>query len=355
MKFKGSQDALLNLTRAFSAFSIAIWHFQLLIPMGNLNEISIQDYPFPRVLGFLYTHGFLAVQLFWVISGFVISKAYMTKTWKPRSFLQNRFARLYPLHLLTLLIVATLQHAYRNLQGEYAICEFQDTYHFLLNIFFIPAIGLEEGCSYNAPIWSVSVELISYFAFAILLTLGGKITTTKLAIINCLTLILLIFNPVNLPTHILECGFFFFAGVSLYALQSDSMKFPSYAIVFLLFFLLFKSVKIKLGTLEITESSIPWVLFFGTILVLQDWVNKKLPIWKSLRKVSQRLGDLTYSSYLLQYPLILIWLLVCRIFRINLEPSHLPLLLIGYISSLFMLSYFTFQKFESYWREKLRD
>jgi peptidoglycan/LPS O-acetylase OafA/YrhL len=208
-KSAASQDVLLNLVRVISAFSVAIWHFQLLIPKSNSNRYLINDYPFHRVLGFLYTHGFLAVQLFWAISGFVIAKAYLNKMWEPIRFIRNRFARLYPLHLTTFLIVAILQFAIRDSQGRYAICTHQDSYHFLLNLFFIPAIGLEKGCSFNAPIWSVSVELISYLAFAVLLTLGGKINLFKLIVINFLTLLFLVFNPINLPTHILDVWILF--------------------------------------------------------------------------------------------------------------------------------------------------
>ena len=349
-----SQDVLLNIVRAGSAFSIAIWHFQLLIPKVNPVVILVNDYPFQRVLGFFYTHGFLAVQLFWVISGFVIAKAYLNNIWEPGRFIRNRFARLYPLHFITLLIVAILQLAIRVSLGDYQICTNQDSYHFLLNLFIIPAIGFEKGCSYNAPIWSVSVELISYLVFAVLLTFGGKIKLFKLLVINILTLMLLVSNPINLPTHILECGFFFFFGTTIFWIRSINTKFPTYVVLFISLFIFLKVEKIQVGNLNLNESSIPLVLVFGTILVLQDWANKKFTTLKHLSTVSETIGNLTYSSYLLQYPLILCWLLFCSYFKITLEPNHLPYLLIGYIFILFGLSHLTFQKFESYWRERLR-
>jgi len=353
-KSAASQDVLLNLVRVISAFSVAIWHFQLLIPKSNSNRYLINDYPFHRVLGFLYTHGFLAVQLFWVISGFVIAKTYLNKMWEPIRFIRNRFARLYPLHLTTFLIVAILQFAIRDSQGRYAICTHQDSYHFLLNLFFIPAIGLEKGCSFNAPIWSVSVELISYLAFAVLLTLGGKINLFKLIVINFLILLFLVSNPINLPTHILECGLFFFFGTILFWIGSINSRFPSYVILLIPLFIFLKMEKIQFGNLDMKESSIPWVLVFGTILALQDWANKKFISLRHLSSISETFGNLTYSSYLLQHPLILCWLLFCSHFKIVLEPVHLPYLLIGYIFVLFGVSHLTFQKFESYWRERLR-
>jgi len=44
-KSAAAEDALLNLIRVASAFSIAIWHFQLLIPENNQIQISTEDYP----------------------------------------------------------------------------------------------------------------------------------------------------------------------------------------------------------------------------------------------------------------------------------------------------------------------
>ena len=53
-----------------------------------------------------YDYGFYAVQLFWIISGFVFAAVYFDRAVTGRAFAANRFARLYPLHLLTLLVVA---------------------------------------------------------------------------------------------------------------------------------------------------------------------------------------------------------------------------------------------------------
>lgn len=350
-----SQDALLNLIRVASAFAIAIWHFQLLIPKGNQIPISIEDYPFARVLNVFYTHGFLAVQLFWVISGFVIAKAYTNIEWVPNRFFRNRFARLYPLHFLTLILVTILQTIFGNLQGEFAICKYQDTYHFLLNLLFIPAVGFEKGCSFNAPIWSVSVEITSYLAFACLLTFGGKLTLGKLAFVNIISLTLFIFNPLNIPAQILECSLFFFIGTTLFRMSSTTSQFPIYIFPLIASFIFLKTYQIHIGNTNLKESSIPWIFIFGSILIVQDWVNKRFKMLLKIRKFSEKLGNLTYSSYLLQYPLILCWLIFCSYFKIILQPQHLPYLIVGYIILVFGLSYLCFQKYESYWREKLRN
>lgn len=159
--------------------------------------------------------------------------------------------------MITLLIVAILQFAIRVSLGNDEICTNQDSYHFLLNLFIIPAIGFEKGCSYNAPTWSVSVELISYLVFAVLLTYGGKVELLKLILINFPTLVLLVSNPIKLPTHILECGYFFFFGTTLFWISSTNSKFPTYVVLFIPLFIFLKVEKIQVGNLNLSESSIP--------------------------------------------------------------------------------------------------
>jgi peptidoglycan/LPS O-acetylase OafA/YrhL len=127
-----------------------------------------------------------------------------------------------------------------------------------------------------------------------------------------------------------------------------------YVILFIPLFILLKVERIQIGNIDLKESTIPWILAFGTILVVQDWANKKIRSLIHLRTISETFGNLTYSSYLLQFPIILFWLLFCSFSKITLEPAHLPYLLTGYIFILFGLSHLTFQRFESYWRERLR-
>ena len=68
----------------------------------------------------LYRFGLMLVDFFFVLSGFVISHAYLQKLVErrvgPAQFFIARFSRLYPLHLLTFLFVAAVQF-YRTNQG----------------------------------------------------------------------------------------------------------------------------------------------------------------------------------------------------------------------------------------------
>ena len=82
-----------------------------------------------------------------------------------KEFFLLRFSRLYPLHFITLIIVCLLQLYSIKKTGSYIVYSNNDLKHFLLNLFFISGWGGYEGPSYNAPIWSVSLELFAYICF----------------------------------------------------------------------------------------------------------------------------------------------------------------------------------------------
>jgi peptidoglycan/LPS O-acetylase OafA/YrhL len=57
------------------------------------------------------------------------------------------------------------QTAYIEIYQASFIYPYNDLRHFILNILLLPSVGLERGFSYNAPVWSVSVEVVLYVAF----------------------------------------------------------------------------------------------------------------------------------------------------------------------------------------------
>lgn len=85
----------------------------------------------------------------------------------------DRFSRLYPLHIATFIIVAGLQYIYSRDHSSYFIYQANDAYHAFLNVLLIPAWGFEEGTSFNAPIWSVSIEVILYIIFFFICLMKG--------------------------------------------------------------------------------------------------------------------------------------------------------------------------------------
>jgi peptidoglycan/LPS O-acetylase OafA/YrhL len=128
----------------------------------------------------LIRHGYLFVDFFFVLSGFVITHAYGAKIVSPAAaidFLVRRWGRVWPLHVVILLVFAVLESVkylaihQGMLQGE-AFPGGNNGWSLLTNLLLIQSWNLHDGNYWNFPSWSISAEWAAYlfFAAALLLT-----------------------------------------------------------------------------------------------------------------------------------------------------------------------------------------
>lgn len=100
----------------------------------------------------------LAVDVFFVLSGFVLSHAYFFSNRSWSEFIANRFARLYPLHFVTLILACVFARNWTVENGGTV---------FVQNLFLVQNIGMaphDPGPNY--PSWSISVEVwVAVFYF----------------------------------------------------------------------------------------------------------------------------------------------------------------------------------------------
>ena len=162
-KPNASQDGeLLALTsiRGIAAWWVVLFHLRLLLVPW-----------LPRAAIGLLDQGNLAVDLFFVLSGFVIALNYgerLAADWRATGdFLFRRFARIYPLHLLILLGFAAYFGA-AILFGS-ATIERQDPGYFLASLLLVQNWGVLHALKWNVPAWSISTETCAYLLFPILL------------------------------------------------------------------------------------------------------------------------------------------------------------------------------------------
>jgi peptidoglycan/LPS O-acetylase OafA/YrhL len=115
--------------------------------------------------------GYLGVDLFFALSGFVIAHAYTDKlagqsskaAW--RSFMHRRFARMYPVHIFVLVILLV------GIVGSRAIGrDFAEGADYglgnLLRHLTLTQVWLPGGsASWNAPSWSIHAEWFAYACF----------------------------------------------------------------------------------------------------------------------------------------------------------------------------------------------
>lgn len=122
-------------------------------------------------------HGYLAVDLFFVLSGFVIAANYarrLTDFATAREFVYLRFFRVYPLHLAVLggfvsLELAKLWAARSGLlvPGHAPFTDNTSVAALIANILLIHSLDVLPALSWNSPSWSISCEFVAYILFAV--------------------------------------------------------------------------------------------------------------------------------------------------------------------------------------------
>ena len=154
-------DALTGL-RALASAWVVLYHFR--------DDIKLLA-PTSEPLWPLLDSGYAGVDVFFVLSGFIISYTYLSRLSTPNAresgrFLWLRLARLYPVHLFTLLIFAviiapggvrdaSLADIWANLTSG----------DFFRQLFLVHAWGTDGNHAWNYPAWSISSEWFAYLLF----------------------------------------------------------------------------------------------------------------------------------------------------------------------------------------------
>jgi len=125
----------------------------------------------------------LAVDYFFILSGFVLTHAYKDRVLAPQflaSFIRDRVARLYPLHLATLAVLVFFNIWFLEVTNGQWLEQgwsYQDgrTYTLSLSLLLLNNVGLTpSGPSWNAPAWSISVELWVNILLAVLAVVSRR-------------------------------------------------------------------------------------------------------------------------------------------------------------------------------------
>jgi peptidoglycan/LPS O-acetylase OafA/YrhL len=160
LKTKAHYEILDGL-RGVAALAVVIFHFM---------EIIISDFSINII-----AHGFLAVDFFFCLSGFVIAYAYDDKLPKIglKQFYKQRLIRLQPLVILggVLGLLAFLFTPIGNSVGAYST--WQISLLFLATVFVIPYPSMEDRYfnlfGLNAPAWSLFWEYIANIVYSLVL------------------------------------------------------------------------------------------------------------------------------------------------------------------------------------------
>jgi peptidoglycan/LPS O-acetylase OafA/YrhL len=295
--------------RGVAALIVLIWHYQhFFFSTAGVETPSIarSAQPFYRLLRPFYEDGYYAVQFFWMISGFVFAAVYIAQRSSTRSFVVNRVARLYPLHLLTLLVVALLQILSQAVLNHQEIYAHNDLWHFFLNLFFASHWGFEQDYSFNGPIWSVSIEIVIYAAFWITLPYLYRYGIVGPVLLACLCWFLHYHLLLNSDEDALRCGFYFFMGATAFLIVSSFGQRP--------YLLLLGAGLLGLAGLSVfifrahSTDSVGMPLFLGGVLLIFCAIEaaERGHHFRAIRWI----GDNTYGTYLWHIPIQIATLII---------------------------------------------
>jgi peptidoglycan/LPS O-acetylase OafA/YrhL len=151
---------LSNLTplRGIAAIWVVVFHFSEIVAKFVSTDRSL-----------LLTKGYLMVDLFFIMSGFIIYHVYHRSFesgftgFNFRQFIVARFARVYPLHFVTLMLAIAIFVPTFGWDDS-----FDDPKAIVTNLLLIHSFGIHKIFNWNVPSWSISAEWWAYMIFPFL-------------------------------------------------------------------------------------------------------------------------------------------------------------------------------------------
>jgi peptidoglycan/LPS O-acetylase OafA/YrhL len=141
----------------------------------------------------LLDKGYLGVELFFILSGFILSHVYLESYGAGRflygQFINHRLARIYPLHIATLAFTVLLIGA-AAARGVTLDANAGNWAALPAHIFLVQAWGLAPTASFNHPSWSISAEWFAYLAFPLVAMLAWRLRRRPMLAV-CLAILFL--------------------------------------------------------------------------------------------------------------------------------------------------------------------
>lgn len=320
-------------------------------------------------------HGYLAVDFFFLLSGFVVSYAYDNR-WERMSvakFLTRRLVRLHPMLLLGAIIGGLMFYTQSTPTQELHLVAPSLVILFtLMNALLFPSPpnwdirGYTEIFPLNGPTWSLFFEYIANILYALILR---HITTRRLGILTlCLGLCLGYEAFVHSPWNYLGAGwsfvdggfwgglarvcFSFTAGLWL----SRAFKPASYRQGFWVCTLSLVTALVmpRLGGAEkmwlnAVYECLCVMLLFPALVWLGASDRQSHP---SLHKLFGLLGSISYPLYIIHYPFIYLYIAWVRSHQLSIEQA-MPMALLLFFGCI-ALSYILLKVYDLPIRQKLK-
>jgi peptidoglycan/LPS O-acetylase OafA/YrhL len=283
----------LDLLRFVAALSVMLYHYTYRYTTGAQNPVAFKQ------LGQLTRYGYLGVQLFFLISGYVVLRSAQGKT--VRQFIVSRAVRLYP----AFWVACTLTFVVGRLWGPaFSFLRFSAG-QYLGNMTLLS--GFLTISYIDGVYWSLTLELIFYFLVSLLLAYR-LLPRLDLFISLWLSYVVLAGLRIAAPHTLLsalllpEHAPYFAAGMLFYLLQQPQGRtWRRYTLLAACYLLAVRASVLQAsdmvgafrGTIRPGVLAILITCFFGALYLIS---SQKIS-WRQAGLA--RLGALTYPLYLL--------------------------------------------------------
>ncbi|MER2491583.1 acyltransferase family protein [Catenovulum sediminis] len=310
--------------------------------------------------------GFLGVDVFFVISGFLITsillKEFSTDSFSLTKFYERRARRILPA-LLTVIVFTSIAVPLVTNHPKY-LADYGNsvlsTLLFSSNIYFWQTSGYFGSASEMSPMlhtWSLAVEEQFYIFFPLLLMMlfsrGKKVLVTLLIIISAISLLISEWGAVNspignfylLPTRAWELLAGALASILYLNVHIENIRGKHSGLLSIIGFVAIIVSYLYFSPSTLHPSFLTVVPVIGTVLVLLFCKSENIIGRLLSTKVFIFIGLISYSLYLWHQPILA---LMKNYSSVHLKPEYI-LLSIGLT---FLLSFFTWKYVELPFRDR---
>lgn len=267
----------------------------------------------------IINNGYLMVDLFFVLSGFVIHNTYSNKILSTRDLLRFqflRFGRLYPVHLTFLLVYVIIEFAKYLAQIKLGITSpnsvpFKENnlVAFLQNVFLIQSILPNNASTFNLPAWSISVEFYTYLVFGLILLFANQVKIYAFCFLVITSLVMIATGATFGFGYFLSGLTGFFIGcLTSHIIKSTKIIVPNYFSIIILFSIILFLQNKTTKDFDIAIYFLTATLIFSLLRSNSGLVNRVLKL-----NILTWLGTISYSVYMSHGAII--WVVI-QVFRV---------------------------------------
>lgn len=320
-------------------------------------------------------NGFLAVDLFFILSGFVLANTRLGSLEEYKQFLRRRFFRVYPMHFAALAVLVLIELAKAALSftdvslAKDAFSSPYDAPSLLPQLFLLQAIAMDR-LTWNNPSWSISCEFIAYTLFGLAVVAG--LSRWRWLNVSALAAAILLYVAVacaagtlnvSVGTAVFRCLAGFMLGMCLFRYAHNAAWLSRLSARCLSFIQIGVAAWI-LAALTFADGVRALAILPGFALALMFLHQDRGMVAEMLQlKAFSFLGLISYSIYMIHFPLLL---MVERVIHhvapgatvasgfiyIAFNPWLGDALFIAAIAAVVAISAITFRWIEEPWRRR---